>query len=158
LTGVQKAKRTSAKLLLGIGALWLLLAGAILVYQFVSSPQVEITWETATEVDTAGFFLYRGDSPEGEFTPLNGAKLIDSRGSPQSGAAYSFVDNTVSAGRTYYYLLEEVEIDASKNRYDGDLLTYKVPFVSWWALALTALSLFVGLVMLMAGIREGRRA
>jgi hypothetical protein len=66
------------------------------------------------------------------------------------------VDTKVTAGETYYYLLEEIELDASSNRYEEDMFTYAVPRVVWWALILTAGSLLVGLALLAAGFRESR--
>ena len=68
---------------------------------------VILTWETATEVDNAGFNLYRATSPDGPWTQVNGA-LIAAQGSPASGVAYSLVDQGLAPG-TYYYTLEDVD-------------------------------------------------
>lgn len=147
---------SSTKLLLVIGSLWLLLAVALLVYQLTNPPKVEISWETATELQTAGFNLYRSTTADGDFALVNRDKLIPSSGNATSGASYTYVDTQVTAGETYYYLLEEIELDASSNRYEEDMFTYAVPRVVWWALILTAGSLLVGLALLAAGFRESR--
>lgn len=127
---------------------------ALLVYQLATPPKVKISWETATELQTAGFNLYRSTSPTGEFELVNRDQLIPSRGTTTSGASYTYLDNNVEAGKTYYYLLEEIELDASSNRYEEDMFTYAVPRVSWWAVILTAVSLLIGLALLIAGFRE----
>lgn len=69
-----------------------------------------VYWETASEMDTLGFHLYRSESGEpGTFARLNEA-LIPSR-SPGGGAGayYEWIDAGAVPGRTYYYLLENVD-------------------------------------------------
>jgi hypothetical protein len=65
------------------------------------------TWETATEIDNAGFNLYRASSLDGPWDKINGA-LIAAKGDPVSGANYTFVD-TPGYGTTFYYRLEDVD-------------------------------------------------
>jgi hypothetical protein len=67
---------------------------------------VTLAWETATEVDNAGFNLYRALLEGGPYSKVNGA-LIAARGDPVSGASYSFTD--ASGYGTYYYKLEDVD-------------------------------------------------
>lgn len=156
-TTVEPARQQgSSKLLIVMGTLWLLLAAALLVYQFSSPPRVEINWSTATEQNTAGFYVYRSTDPEGEFELLNGDAMINAEGSAVSGAEYVFIDDTVEPGNTYYYVLEEVEFDSSRNRYMDDLDTYHVPRVVWWAVILTAVSTIIGLALLITGLKEER--
>jgi len=138
-----------------MGIFWLLLAGALLFYQLANPVTVKVEWETATELDTAGFFLYRSQSPDGDFQPVN-EQIIDSQGSAVSGAAYSYVDHDVEPGQTYYYVLEEVQTNAAVNRYDEDMFSYTVPRVTWWAVVLTAVTALIGLGLLVTGLREGR--
>lgn len=147
---------SSVKILMVLGVLWLLLAAALLFYQVAAPPQVEITWETATEQDTAGFYLYRSIEPEGEFTIINGDNIVNSLGSPVSGASYTYFDDAVTAGQTYYYVLEEVEFDSTRNRYEDDMFAYEVPKMSWWVVVLTAASVVIGLALLIAGLKEDR--
>ena len=68
---------------------------------------VALAWETAAEIDNAGFNLYRADAADGPYAKVNGA-LIAAEGDPVSGASYSFVDEGLAPG-TYYYKLEDVE-------------------------------------------------
>jgi len=72
---------------------------------------VTLAWETAAEIDNAGFNLYRAASADGPWTQVNGA-LIAAQGGPASGVAYSFLDQGLTAG-TYYYRLEDVDYNGA---------------------------------------------
>ena len=66
-----------------------------------------VMWETGTEIDNAGFNLYRAVSPDGPWVKVN-QSLIAAEGDPVSGAAYSFVDRP---GRgVFYYQLEDMDL------------------------------------------------
>ncbi|MCP4708676.1 MAG: LamG domain-containing protein [Planctomycetes bacterium] len=69
-----------------------------------------ISWETASETDNAGFNLYRSTSADGDFVQINDV-LIPAEGSAIEGAFYQIVDEDVRNGRTYYYLLEDVDLN-----------------------------------------------
>ncbi len=79
-------------------------------------PPVTLSWETASEVGTAGFNVYRAPAPEGDFAQVNTA-LIPAEGDELAGAAYRFEDDEVAPGRRYQYRIEEVEWDGSINTY-----------------------------------------
>jgi hypothetical protein len=70
---------------------------------------VTIKWETASEIDNAGFNLYRSESENGEYVKINDS-MIPAKGSPSEGASYKFVDGTVQKNITYYYKLEDIDI------------------------------------------------
>jgi hypothetical protein len=100
------------------GMIWLVLAAAALFlgWQALRISQevaVVIAWETASEMDTAGFNLYRGDQETGPFQQVN-AGLIPGADDPLTGGSYEFVDSNVTAGTTYYYQLEEVELSGAR--------------------------------------------
>ena len=69
---------------------------------------MDISWETASESDIAGFNLYRSDSFSGRGEKIN-ASVIMAEGSPSTGAVYRFSDEPDSSGR-YYYQLAEVSL------------------------------------------------
>jgi hypothetical protein len=79
--------------------------------------QVEVTWRTESEINTAGFNLYRGLSPTGPFDVKVNDRLIPASPDPVTGGEYRFVDRSVRPGVTYYYQLQEVEIDGRVNSY-----------------------------------------
>ena len=70
---------------------------------------VVVEWTTESEVDMAGFNLYRSESPDGPYVKVNAA-LIPGASDPLLGGKYAYTDTNVVAGRTYYYKLEDVEL------------------------------------------------
>ena len=157
MSQAETANTNSSKLLIVIGVLWLLFGGGHLLYQ-LANPTVEIKWETATELNTAGFNLYRSQSADSNFTQINTEEgLIPSEGDAVSGAAYTYVDSDVEVGQTYHYLLEEVEYDQTTNRYQDDIFTYRVPFATGWTITITTVSVLIGLALLVTGLKEDRQ-
>lgn len=145
------------QLLVTLGVLWLLLAAALVVYRQVVPASVDITWETATEEGTAGFSLYRSQERNGEYELVNEDNIISSRGSPVSGATYSFTDRDVEAGGTYFYMLEEIENDGSRRRFEDDLFEYRVPHLGTWFNILILFCVLMGAAMLSSGTKEARK-
>ena len=76
------------------------------------SSVVLVEWTTESEVDTAGFNLYRSESAEGPYVKIN-PELIPGSSDPILGGHYVYTDTNVVAGRTYYYKLEDVELDGT---------------------------------------------
>ncbi len=77
--------------------------------------QVLLTWETGTEINNAGFNIYRGDVARSQWVKIN-AELIAPRGSEVSGASYTFVDQPGPG--TFYYMLEDVDTVNGPTRHD----------------------------------------
>jgi len=149
--GVSKRspERSSQRLLVALGILWLVLAAAIIGSQLSSPPPIRIEWETETEVDTAGFNIYRREGEEGEFVQLN-EQLIPSEGSPVTGASYVYVDENVASGQTYYYQLEDVEFDNSRERHEVFEYTAQI---EWWIPITATFSILCGIFLLIKGLR-----
>lgn len=78
--------------------------------------EVIVKWETASELETAGFNVYRGLSPDAINQRLN-ANLILPAVDPLQGGEYEYRDLQVEPGRTYFYQIEEVEIGGQTNQY-----------------------------------------
>jgi hypothetical protein len=70
---------------------------------------VVVEWTTATEINTAGFNLYRSDSTDGPYAKVN-TDLIPASSDPVRGSQYRYEDRDVLLGKTYYYKLEDVEL------------------------------------------------
>ncbi len=108
---------------LSLHELWLPLVFALaalvavgLAWQAARQTRVEVDWQTASEVNTAGFLLYRADNAAGpgeKITP----DLIPVQGDALTGGDYHYTDGSVITGQTYYYWLEEVETSGSVNRH-----------------------------------------
>jgi hypothetical protein len=77
-----------------------------------SNKKVILTWTTESEVDNAGFNLYRSDAVDGEYVKIN-SSLISAEGSVTQAASYEFVDKNVQNRTTYYYKLEDIDLYGS---------------------------------------------
>ncbi|MFZ3070094.1 MAG: right-handed parallel beta-helix repeat-containing protein [Anaerolineaceae bacterium] len=69
--------------------------------------QAELTWTTISENNVGGFHIQRSDNSAGPFYRISG--LIDAVGNPFVGGIYTYVDETILFGKTYYYKLEVVD-------------------------------------------------
>jgi hypothetical protein len=87
----------------------------ITLNSFTATPsdrKVILNWTTESEIDNAGFNIYRAEDEDGEYVKINNS-LIPAEGSPTSGATYQFVDNDVKNRRTYYYKLEDIDLNGT---------------------------------------------
>lgn len=93
---------------------------ALILASFAASPRagaVLVEWETATEMDTLGFNLYRSDAPGADPICLNDLLIpAQAPGSPL-GALYTWLDAGLWSGQTYYYWLEDVDVHGVATRY-----------------------------------------
>jgi hypothetical protein len=71
--------------------------------------QVLLSWETATEINNAGFFIRRSTQEEGEYARVS--PFIPSQGDGLIGATYSYLDEDAQNGTPYFYKLEAVDND-----------------------------------------------
>jgi hypothetical protein len=97
---------------------WIFIAAAALVlaYQALQSAQevsVIVEWSTASELNTAGYSLFRAETADGPFEQVN-EFLIPGSPDPLTGGDYEFTDTSVIPGTTYYYQLEEVETSGAR--------------------------------------------
>jgi hypothetical protein len=79
--------------------------------QFTAVPQnnqITITWNTLSEIDNAGFNLWRSDTKDGKYTKIN-PKIIEAEGGATQKVDYSYTDNTAKTGITYHYKLEDID-------------------------------------------------
>ncbi|MCX5884363.1 MAG: alpha/beta fold hydrolase [Proteobacteria bacterium] len=75
-----------------------------------SDRKVILEWTTASEIDNAGFNLYRAESENGQYAKIN-PSLIPAQGSSTKGASYQFIDENVQNRKTYYYKLEDIDLN-----------------------------------------------
>jgi hypothetical protein len=69
---------------------------------------VDVTWQTAAEKDSAGFYLWR--ALETGQALMRVSDLIASRGNPNTGTVYHYKDCTAVPGIPYIYGLEEMSL------------------------------------------------
>jgi hypothetical protein len=80
---------------------------------------VQLTWQTATERNNAGFEVRRKTAGE-DFVTIASYRFDPSlrgKGTTSSTTTYSFVDATVEAGKTYTYRLRSVDYDGTIHDY-----------------------------------------
>jgi hypothetical protein len=93
---------------------------------FVASAQddgVLLEWETLSESDSNGFYLHRSTKADSDFTRLNIFFLSDSE--TGEGVFYSYLDDQVVPGFTYYYKLEAIDFNGSRTMYGPVSVNYK---------------------------------
>lgn len=124
--GRYRRTLTAIRQLLGIlllfGGAGTALAAIELIY-FTGSTEtdrIRLDWETATELDNAGYKVLRSETSASnlsQFTPIpvidatSGVSydFIPARGDDLIGALYSFFDEEVIIGTRYYYFLEDID-------------------------------------------------
>jgi len=78
--------------------------------------KLQLVWVTASELQTAGFHLWRSDAFDGSFTRITPA-LLPSTGDPLSGASYTYLDTGATALGPYFYKLEEIDFKGASTFY-----------------------------------------
>jgi hypothetical protein len=142
---------------------------AVALASFGATCQAEtpvISWETVSEIDTAGFNVWRSDTAAAPETKLN-ATLIPAHPGSTQGYSYSFEDTTAVPGQRYFYWLEDIDISGAtglNGPIDAlcagptavtvstlDANGSATPVVTWWA---PLVALLVGLAL--AGLLSRR--
>ena len=66
--------------------------------------KVVLEWETASEVNNEGFFVYRSSKTDGVYQAVN-SDIIAGNGNTNTAHTYRYEDESVVAGETYFYKL-----------------------------------------------------
>ncbi|MGQ9600440.1 MAG: C1 family peptidase [Anaerolineae bacterium] len=93
---------------------------AVTLSRFEAIPQREavlLEWESAAELDTLGFSLYRAEDPLGPRHRLNDLLIPSQAPGSSGGALYRWLDEEVQPDQTLYYWLEEVDIEGRSSLY-----------------------------------------
>jgi len=67
-----------------------------------------ITWETAVEINNAGFQIWRSATQDGEYQKITGL-LIPSQGGSTFGARYEYHDFGIVPGTASWYKLQDID-------------------------------------------------
>lgn len=113
--GNLKIFRLLGQILCGL----LLISGIIISVQAIRNfnhATIIVKWSTASELETVGYNLLRSETESGPFNQINGQPITSSE-DPLTGGEYTYEDKGVSAGKTYYYILQELEINGGKNQH-----------------------------------------
>ena len=79
----------------------------------LSDAGVQIQWTTESELDNAGFNIYRSTTKNGHFVKVN-PNLIKGAGSTGEQNDYSWIDETAKPGVEYYYRIEDISFSGVK--------------------------------------------
>ncbi|KPK40696.1 MAG: hypothetical protein AMJ78_06915, partial [Omnitrophica WOR_2 bacterium SM23_29] len=77
--------------------------------------KVKLFWVTGSELDNLGFNILRSEDGK-NYIKIN-PELIKGLGTPVRGQAYTYEDSGVVDGKTYYYLLEDIETTGKTTRH-----------------------------------------
>jgi hypothetical protein len=77
-----------------------------------SNRKAIVIWSTESEIDNAGFNILRAKAKDEEYIKINDS-LIPAKGSPAQGASYEFIDTELRNGKTYYYKLEDIDLNGN---------------------------------------------
>ena len=72
-----------------------------------SDTGVILKWTTESEVDNAGFYIYRSETKDGEFKVVN-PSMRQGAGTTGERTEYTWTDTTAKPNTVYYYRIEDV--------------------------------------------------
>jgi hypothetical protein len=74
-----------------------------------STAQVKVSWTTATELNMIGFNIWRSLTQGSGYQKINSSPVLCQIPGGLAGGTYSWTDDSVQKGTTYYYRLEVIE-------------------------------------------------
>ena len=80
----------------------------------VQQDGVLLSWETASELDNAGYAILRSNTENGSYEKLadyNDMESLRGLGTSSQGRSYRFIDSRVNVGETYWYKLQDVDFN-----------------------------------------------
>ena len=72
-----------------------------------------LRWQTETESNTFGYYVYRADSPTGEMVCINTESPVHGVGTSTVPLKYAYFDLAVEIGKTYYYKMQSRDLDGT---------------------------------------------
>lgn len=83
--------------------------------------KVVVEWTTGNEWNHRGFNVYRSLNPEDSFVQINSELIRNDLFSTTIHGTYAFIDEGVSNGETYYYMIEDLSL-LGESQLHGPLL------------------------------------
>jgi hypothetical protein len=81
------------------------------------SGKVILGWVTESEIDNAGFNIFRAEAEDGDYTKIN-ASFLSAKGFSTQGASYEFTDTNVQNRKTYWYKLEDINLNGTSTMHE----------------------------------------
>ena len=78
------------------------------------SGEVLINWRTESELNNAGFNILRSESRAGDFRVINVKGIIPGHDTSSEQYLYSYTDTTAKPDVIYYYRIEDVSFDGTR--------------------------------------------
>ncbi len=73
-------------------------------------------WTTASETNNFGYDVYRGRSKKGPFIKLTRQPILG-HGTTEETHKYKFVDDTIDPCKDYWYYVESITTDGSREKF-----------------------------------------
>ncbi|MBU6199706.1 MAG: hypothetical protein KGP08_08625 [Xanthomonadaceae bacterium] len=73
-------------------------------------------WTTASEENNFGYDVYRGESEKGPFVKLTKTPILGN-GTTLETHNYAFVDDTIDPCKDYWYYVESIATDGSREKF-----------------------------------------
>jgi hypothetical protein len=87
-----------------------------------------VEWESISELNNAGFNLYRTGSADNQPAPADLLAYLPSQApGSTTGATYGFQDSDVVAGQTYWYWLEDVDLSGATALHGPISVSFEAP-------------------------------
>jgi hypothetical protein len=89
---------------------------------------VSLEWQSVSELNNAGFNLYRTGSADNQPAPADLLAYLPSQApGSTAGAAYSLQDSNVVVGQTYWYWLEDVDLSGATALHGPISVSFEAP-------------------------------
>ncbi len=75
--------------------------------------KIRLQWITQSEKNNIGFNIYRSTTINGKYQKING-KPIEGAGNSTTTREYSYIDDRIEKNQTYYYKLEDFDIEGRR--------------------------------------------
>ena len=79
--------------------------------------KISLNWATQSEINNAGFEIYRSIAEDGEYEMIAGYQnnpMLEGQGNTNTEHEYNYTDNVVVAGQTYWYKLADIDFAGVK--------------------------------------------
>jgi len=80
------------------------------------TPVNTLRWITASEVDSFGFDIYRGTSPDGPFERIT-SEPLPGAGTTDEQTSYEYIDSEIDPTQGYYYYIESLSMQGVRERF-----------------------------------------